>query len=270
VRTRLLNLVLLLALALASQRLWEFLSEPAPVLPAPAARPAPAPAVEAEPAAAAPEGAAGASRAEGYDVIVARDLFSATRGVVPPAPVAAARPVAKPQPPPKLTLSGVVILDGERSAFLQEGTGDARPRKVKEGERFAGGTVTAIRPDGVTFQFGGADVVIPLRTPKDAPPGAAAPATGAVPRVGAATTQDPRAGAQAPFPRRFVQPSTQPPGNRVGVPGATPAPGVPQFVPAPVVPDDGEGDEEEVAPDDGEEFNDEDLPPDTEDDPGAE
>ena len=111
-------------------------------------------------------------RPEVYDVIVARDLFSPTRGVVPPAPAAAAKPAPKPQPAPKLTLYGVVIIDGEKTAYLQEGTQEARPRKVRENENFAGGVVKAIRPDGVTFLFAGSEINVPLRTPKD---GAGAP-----------------------------------------------------------------------------------------------
>jgi len=96
VRIRLLNILLLSALVLAVSRLWLFLSEPPPALPAISAGGAPP----------APETAEGeqnpevpAPPPEAYDVIVARDLFSPARGVVPPAPAAAARPETKPQPP---------------------------------------------------------------------------------------------------------------------------------------------------------------------------
>lgn len=103
-----------------------------------------------------------------YEVIVARDLFSPSRGPTPAAPVPVSLPVA-PKPParPKITLFGVVIVDGERSAFLQEGGGDARPKRIQEGESFAGGTVKAIRPDGVTLSFAGVESVVPLRAPKE-------------------------------------------------------------------------------------------------------
>jgi hypothetical protein len=152
-------------------------------------------------------------------VIAARDLFSAARGVVPPAPPAAAKPAPKPAPQPKLTLTGVVILDGEKTAYLHEGTAEARPRKVREGDAFAGGTVKVIRPDGVTFLFGGSETAIPLRTPKDTGPA-------------------PRPGDTAGVP---VQPDVVP---RRPQPGATDAtgqlrrppqaiPGVPRLVPAP-------------------------------------
>ena len=118
-------------------------------------------------------------------MIVARDLFSPARGVVPPAPAVAGKPAPKPLPPPKLTLYGVVILDGEKSAYLQEGTQQGRPVKVRENENFANGVVKTIRPDGLTFLFGGSEINVPLRTPKEgavAPPPAAQDAAVAAPR----------------------------------------------------------------------------------------
>jgi len=60
-----------------------------------------------------------------------------------------------------------VIVDGEKSAYLQEGAQESRPRKVRENDNFAGGVVKAIRPDGVTFLFAGSEINVPLRTPKD-------------------------------------------------------------------------------------------------------
>jgi len=183
VRIRLLNLLLLSAVVLAVFRLWLFLGEPPPALPAISAgttTPAPA-AIERE-----QNGEVPGSRPEVYDVIVARDMFSPTRGVVPPAPAAATKPPPKTLPAPKVTLYGVVIIDGEKTAYLQEGTQEARPRKVRENENFAGGVLSAIRPDGVTFLFAGSEINVPLRTPKD---GLGAPfprgqgTEGAVPRT---------------------------------------------------------------------------------------
>ena len=244
-RTRLLNLVLLAALALAGSRLWLFLGEPPPVLPAITGGPPPPAAT----AAVEPKEAAVEPRPEEYDAIVARDLFSPTRGVVPPAPVAAAKPAAKPQPAPKLTLYGVVIIDGEKTAYLQEGTQESRPRKVREHESFAGGVVSAIRPDGVTFVFAGTESNVPLRTPKDgvAPPPRAADAVGAVPRPQA----------PAAVPRRQLQPGIQQ--------GQLPVPGRPTIaqprVPVVAPPIEPEGDVFE-----DEEFPEEPLPED--EDPG--
>ena len=121
-RIRLLNMLLLAAVLFAVFRLWLFLGEPPPALPAISAGAA-TPAAEAtEPG---QDAEVQESRPEAYDVIVARDLFSPTRGVVPPAPAAAAMPAPKPQPAPKLTLYGVVIIDGEKTAYLQEGTQEA-------------------------------------------------------------------------------------------------------------------------------------------------
>lgn len=181
-RIRLLNLLLLSVLVLAVSRLWLFLGEPPPSLPEISAGAIP-PEPEATAGGQNPE--VPAVRPEAYDVIVARDLFSPTRGVMPPAPTAAAKPESRPQPPPKLTLSGVVIIDGEKAAYLQEGTQDARPRKVRENENFAGGVVKTIRPDGVTFLFAGSEISVPLRKPQDgagAPPPRAQGVGGVVPR----------------------------------------------------------------------------------------
>ena len=220
-RTWILNVVLLVALAAAGSRLWLFLSEPPPSLPA-------ATAGATQPVAAAPEPEPNAEtadvRSEAYDVIVARDLFSATRGVVPPEPTAATRPAPKPQPPPKLTLSGVVIVEGEKIAYLQEGNQESRPRKVKENESFANGVVKTIRPDGVTFLFAGTEINVPLRTPKD---GTGATSPGRPETI----TPAPRSQVPVAFPRR--QPSSVVPQGQIPTPGrSAPArPALPVVVP---------------------------------------
>ena len=217
-RTRLLNFLLLAALVLAVSRLWLFLGAPAPALPpitAVATPPAPA-ATEREHDAKVPE-----ARPEAYEVIVARDLFSPARGVVPPAPAAATKPAPKPQPVPKLTLYGVVIIDGEKTAYLQEGTQETRPRKVRENENFAGGVLKTIRPDGVTLLFAGSEINVPLRIPKD---GAGTPSPRAQ-VVGGASP--PRAEAPVALPRRLTPPGVQQ--GQMPVPGrpASPAPRMP-------------------------------------------
>lgn len=225
VRTRLLNVVLLAALALAAARLSVFLRELPPTLPA---------SVADEPAAQSPvEGPAGRephpaapANPENYDVIVARNLFSPTRGVVAPAPTSGI-PAPKPQPAPKLTLFGVVIVDGERSAFLQEGTQEAKPRKVRENEQFAGGTVGAIRADGLTFLFAGQEITVPLRTPKVGLP--ALPAAGP--------------GSAAPVPVRTPMPAQRRPGRSGLIP--TPIPSPMSRVPVAESPEDADGGAEE-------------------------
>jgi hypothetical protein len=222
VRTRFLNASLLAALVFALSRLWLFLGEPPPGLPAIAGGPtSPAAAVATEPKAEVTE-----FRPESYDVIVARDLFSQTRGVVPPAPAAAAMPAPKPQPAPKLTLYGVVVIDGQKTAYLQEGAQEGRPRKVLENESFAGGMVKTIRPDGLTFLFAGTEINVPLRTPKDA--------TGAPsPRAQAAGNIPSRPETPVAIPRRQTPPGIQPGQMPAGAqPGQIPAPGRP----APAVP----------------------------------
>ena len=191
-RTRLLNLLLLAALLYSASLLWRFVGQPPPALPPIETGGAPPPAAAAE------RGVTSATpevRPEAYEVIVARDLFSPTRGVVPPAPAAAAQPAARPQPPPKLTLYGVVVLDGEKSAYIQEGAQEGRPTKVRENQPFAGGTIVSIRPDGVTFQYAGSEIVLPLRAPKETPPGG-------VGESGAAAQQP---SAPVAYPRRVPQ-----------------------------------------------------------------
>ena len=246
-RIRLLNILLLSAVVLAVSRLWLFLGEPPPTLPAiSAGTTTPAPeAIDREQDAEVVE-----ARPEVYDVIVARDLFSPARGVVPPEPATAVRPAPKALPIPKLTLSGVVIIEGEKTAYLQEGTQEARPRKVRENENFAGGVLKAIRPDGVTFLFAGSEINVPLRTPKD---GAGAPSPRGQGPSGAIT----RAEAPAALPRRLAPISVQQ--GQMPVPGRPlpTAPGRPA-----VAPPDGPGGgtfEEEEFPEDfmpGEEVQD--------------
>lgn len=217
-RTRLLNVSLLAALLLALSRFWLFLGEPPPALPPPAAE---ATAPEAGPTDRGQQAEVAAFRPEAYDVIVARDLFSPSRGVVLPAPAAAA--AARVQPPPKLTLFGVVIVDDDKAAYLQEGTQDSRPRKVRVNENFAGGVVKTIRADGITFLFSGSEIKVPLRTPK---PGAEAPFARGQAQGGAA----PSPAAPVVFPRRQLpapgRPASGIPANPAAPPGMSVVPPV--------------------------------------------
>jgi hypothetical protein len=242
VRVRLLNLLLLAALLLASSRLLQLLREPAPALPpseteaaAPSEMPggddaATAPPVEPQP--------------ESYDVIVARNPFSPTRGVVQPSPVAGAKPAAPPAPPPKLTLYGVVIVNGDRTAYIQEGAQESRPKKVKEKDHIGGGVVSAIRPDGVTVVFGGTEVSIPLRSPKDVPAAAGAPAAAA--RGKAPQKVQRRAVPTPPAPGQMPMPAA--PGQPVMPTGQEPAEsGMPAF-PADAEPAEEPAGEEDVLP----------------------
>jgi hypothetical protein len=217
-RPWILNLLLVAGLLVAGSRLWSLWQAPLPDLPKPAA-PARSQAESEVESGDEPE-----AKPEDFEVIAAKDLFSPARGVVPAVVAKAGElpPAQKPQPAPKVTLAGVVIVDGEIAAFLQEGSQDSRPRKVREGESFAGGKVTAIRPDGVTMLFASGEVSVPLRTPKDGGPSlpAATPA-GRFVQPGRAT---------APVPAQ-VRPQQ---------PLKPPMPGVPTYVPP---------DEEEPLPD---------------------
>jgi hypothetical protein len=184
---------------------------------------------------------------QSYDVIVARDLFSPERGVVPPAPTAAGQPAAKSQPPPKLTLYGVVILDGEKFAYLHEGAQEAKPRKVHEGDRFAGGTVAAIRKDAVTFLFGGSEVAVPLRTPKEG----IAPVPTAQPQRPGATEGGESQPAPTVVPRRVPQATRYQPSGTPATPQPSPTPGArrnwaPGVAPGDMPIDEGNLPEEEI------------------------
>jgi hypothetical protein len=241
VRLRLVNLLLAALLALSAARLWTAVRAPQPQLPPePVAQTAAGAGAIAESTAA---GAPAAGGTEGYDAIVARDLFSAARGVVPPEPAAAAKPAPKPPVQPKLTLTGVVIVDGEKAAYLQEGAQEAKPRKVREGEGFAGGTVKLIRPDGITFLFAGSEVAVPLRTPKDAGP---------APRPGEVAPAPPAQ--PIPAPRRPGQPPLPNAAGQLRRPGQM-IPGAPRMTPA--VEEESSFDEEELPLEDEEEFLDE-------------
>lgn len=227
----LVNLLLCAAVAITGSRFWSSWQQPLPGLPAPppAAR-IPTPPEQVTP------GKAGDAAKEIYDIIVARDLFSPARGIVAATATKAAGPAAKPLPPPKLTLYGVVILDAEKTAFLQEGTQETKPRRVREGEAFAGGKVSAIRPDGISFLFAGNEVSVPLRTPKEniAPPQTARqpeqPAPVPTPQGALQQQFQTPQGASAPqfqTPQRGVPPQIRPPGVRVPSGPSQPGQGVP-------------------------------------------
>ncbi|CAK0777654.1 hypothetical protein CCP3SC1_80050 [Gammaproteobacteria bacterium] len=63
-------------------------------------------------------------------------------------------------PARKVALYGVIIVDGKKIAILQDG--QSPPRNIREGDSFAGGVITAIRSNGVTFRYAGQDLNIPL------------------------------------------------------------------------------------------------------------
>jgi|GEM_PF-4580099 len=61
----------------------------------------------------------------------------------------------------QLVLYGVIIVDGKKTALLQD-VSQTHPRNIHEGESFAGGVITAIRSNGVTFRYAEQDLNIPL------------------------------------------------------------------------------------------------------------
>lgn len=227
-RVRLLNLLLVAALALAFSRLWLFLREPPPALTIYSAETKTAAQSSAGREESSEVAETGVPGPEAYDVIVARDLFSPTRGVVAPVPMTAGatKPVVKPPQVPKLTLSGVVILDGVKTAYLQEGTQEARTKIVKENDSFANGIVKAIRPDGITFLFAGTEIDIPLRLPRD---GTAAPvprgqaaAVAPIPSAPATPAASPAAPRRRQLPIPVQKGQMSPPGRPASAPRAAP------------------------------------------------
>lgn len=160
-RPWLLNLILLLAIGLASARLFSTLTY----------APSPLPEVEEVseqtlPVSVGPAPAPPAAYAE----IAERNLFSSRRGKKEP-PRAETEPEepAKPVAAPKATLFGIVTEDGgERYAYMTDDASPqkGKPKKYREGDPFAGTTVKEILSDRVILASGAREHTLSLRAPK--------------------------------------------------------------------------------------------------------
>jgi hypothetical protein len=180
-----------------------------------AARPQPAASVPAQPtAAAAPAAPAPPPGPAAYTVVATRNLFSPTRSeapVTPPAPVAAA-PVL-----PKPNLYGVVLQDGAPIAYLEDPV-TKRVARYRVGDSVAGGTVKAIESDTVTLARPEGSVAVRLHDPSRPRPAAPTAQT---------PTPTPTPGTPAAVPPQGIVPGLQPgvPSRRAlppGVLGRTP------------------------------------------------
>jgi len=170
-----------------------------------------------------------------YNVVAARNLFSPTRTEAPSSSVVTASPLIKPN------LFGVVVRERGSIAYLEDPT-TKRVAGYRVGDRIMGGTVQAIKADGVTIDAPGGAMDVRLHDPGKprATPAAAAgtpqPGTAPVlPGVIPPVTPMP----PTPMPPQAMQPPVQHPGQPPAfVPGQPPlvVPGQPPAVTPPVVP----------------------------------
>jgi hypothetical protein len=226
-RLTLLTIVLVgVALAFAGLIAREVMSVPR----VSAARPQPAASIPAQPAATAPPAApAPPLGPAAYTVVATRNLFSPTRSeapVTPPAPVAAA-PVL-----PKPNLYGVVLQDGAPIAYLEDPV-TKRVARYRVGDSVAGGTVKAIESDTVTLTRPEGPVAVRLHDPSRPRPAAPTGPTVQTP------TPAPTPGTPAAVPPQAIGTGVQPsvPSRRAlppGVLGRTPPqPAQPADAPTP-------------------------------------
>jgi hypothetical protein len=173
--------------------------------------------------------------ASAYNVVAARNLFSPTRTEAPSSSVVTASPLIKPN------LFGVVVRERGSIAYLEDPT-TKRVAGYRVGDRIMGGTVQAIKADGVTIDAPGGAMDVRLHDPGKprATPATAAgtpqPGVGPVlPGVIPPATPTP----PMPMPPQAMQPPMQQPGQPpTFVPSQPPpvVPGQPPAVTPPVVP----------------------------------
>jgi hypothetical protein len=195
---RTLNIALALVACLLAVGLSRELLAAHPLPPPPAPRPArPVTTAVASSATAPPSGA-------GHGVIVAKNLFSASRSEVPAGPVAAVGP--------RPVLHGVVV-DGPQSRAYLEDPVVKRTFGYAVGDALGGGRVESIAADRVVIGRADGSVEVLLRDPSKPGPTPPAPAPAGSPHPGA-----------APSGPTTAAPATSPPTEPAATPRAA-APG---------------------------------------------
>src|SRR5438445_11714332 len=96
--------------------------------------------------------------ASAYNVVAARNLFSPTRTEAPTSGGVATTPLLKPN------LFGVVVRESGSIAYLEDPT-TKRVAGYRVGDRILGGTVQAIKVDGVTIDAPGGAMDVRLHDP---------------------------------------------------------------------------------------------------------
>src|SRR5881397_2609170 len=169
--------------------------------------------------------------ASAYNVVAARNLFSPTRTEAPSSSVVTASPLIKPN------LFGVVVRERGSIAYLEDPT-TKRVAGYRVGDRIMGGTVQAIKADGVTIDAPGGAMDVRLHDPGKprATPAAAAgtPQPGMAPVLPGVIPPT----ATTPVPPTVAQPPTQPnqPPVMPGQPPMVGVPGQPTIGTPPVIP----------------------------------
>jgi hypothetical protein len=257
------NLLLVAGIVFLAWRTWTYPDrESTPAAPEPVAAE--------ETSAAAPEVPTppGPPPREQYQVIVAKNLFTASRSPAPPPPatVAAVAPVVPVEnPQDRYILYGVVWLEGGKSFAIvkDKKTPNAKPRSYAVGDVLGGGhAVRAINSTRVVIASAGRETELRLRSPKGAED------TGFVPRPVTPSSPVPAAGVQPPMPQGGMKTPVQQiqrPGVRQPQPVPQPARRTPVPRPPAAIDEDEEdmddmGDDEYFDEDefDEDEFDDED------------
>jgi len=177
--------------------------------------------------------------ASAYNVVAARNLFSPTRTEAPTSGAVTTAPLVKPN------LFGVVVRDSGSIAYLEDPT-TRRVAGYRIGDRILGGTVQAIKVDGVTIDAPGGPMDVRLHDPGK--PRATPASVSGTPQPGVGPVLP---GVIPPTPLTPVPPTVaQPPmGTQPGfipgqAPGVVPGQGQPPMVgvpgqpavPPPVIP----------------------------------
>src|SRR5881397_3456218 len=166
-----------------------------------------------------------------YNVVAARNLFSPTRTEAPSSSVVTASPLIKPN------LFGVVVRERGSIAYLEDPT-TKRVAGYRVGDRIMGGTVQAIKADGVTIDAPGGAMDVRLHDPGKPRATPAAVSAPPQPSVAPALPGVIPPTATTPVPPTVAQPPTQPnqPPVMPGQPPMVGVPGQPTIGTPPVIP----------------------------------
>jgi len=169
--------------------------------------------------------------ASAYNVVAARNLFSHTRTEAPTSGGVATTPLLKPN------LFGVVVRESGSIAYLEDPT-TKRVAGYRVGDRILGGTVQAIKVDGVTIDAPGGAMDVRLHDPGKPRATPAAVSAPPQPSVAPALPGVIPPTATTPVPPTVAQPPTQPsqPPVMPGQPPMVGVPGQPTIGTPPVIP----------------------------------
>lgn len=220
-----LNLVLLAVIAVSGYWIVRELTTPRSVPQAAATKPGAQPAVAG--AADAPASAGRPEQRPLYNVIAAKNLFSATRTE------STATAAVAVTPPPKLYLHGVIVDETKSRAFIEDVTAKST-FGYAVGDAVGGGRLEVVRADRVVIARPEGPMEVMLRDPSKPQPAPVAGTPGATGVPGAPTPPVGAAAVRPGTPRGPLPPAAA--ASIQGVQPPTPAPPVPPATPGAAVP----------------------------------